>query len=77
MNHPPIAKKTYTEKAASLVPNFAARWHSFCKYFFTPEINNQRKQTETTTVYRNYPFTPYKKTSTYKKNPVKEVKSPH
>jgi hypothetical protein len=25
VNHPPIAKMTYTEKAASLVPNSAAR----------------------------------------------------
>ena len=28
MNHPPIAKMTYTEKAASLVPNSAARWRA-------------------------------------------------
>jgi hypothetical protein len=28
VNHPPIAKMTYTEKAASLVPNSAARWRA-------------------------------------------------
>ncbi len=28
MNHPPIAKMTYTEKAGSLVPNSAARWRA-------------------------------------------------
>jgi hypothetical protein len=43
---------------AKLVPNFAARWHLFCKYFFTPEINNQIKQTKATMIYRNYPVTP-------------------
>ena len=53
-----IAKKTYPIKIAKLVPNFAARWRSICKYFITPESNDQRKQTETTTIYRNYPFTP-------------------
>jgi hypothetical protein len=53
----PIAKKTYAEKAAKLVPNFAARWHSFCKYFFTPDINTQRKQINATKTYRDNPFT--------------------
>ncbi len=28
MNHPPIAKMTYTKKAASLGPNYAARWRA-------------------------------------------------
>ncbi len=71
------AKKTSKTKTATLVPNFASRWHSFCKYFLTPEINNQRIQTEATTVYRDNPFTPYRKTPTYKKNPVKSIKISH
>jgi hypothetical protein len=58
MSHPSVVKKTYTAGTASLVPNFAARWHLFCKYFFTPEINNKMKQTKAPMVYRNYPFTP-------------------
>jgi hypothetical protein len=28
-----IAKKTYPITIAKLVPNFAARWRSICKYF--------------------------------------------
>ena len=32
MNHPPIAKKTYAEKAASLVQNSAARWRAIQKH---------------------------------------------
>ncbi len=51
------AKKTYQTKAAQIVPVSAARWHSFCKYFFTPEINNQSRQTQATTVYIDNPFT--------------------
>jgi hypothetical protein len=43
---------------AKLVPDFAARWHLFCKYFYTPEINNKMIQTEATIVYRYHPFTP-------------------
>ncbi len=43
---PPTTWLTYGKedlysKSASLVPNFAARWHSFCKYFFTAKINNK------------------------------------
>jgi hypothetical protein len=34
---------TYTEKAASLVPNFAARWRAICKYFIISE-NKQPKR---------------------------------
>jgi hypothetical protein len=55
-----MAKRTSTAKTASLVPNSATRWHLFCKYFFTPEINNQMKQTKATIMYRNYPVTPLK-----------------
>jgi hypothetical protein len=53
-----MAKRTSTAKTANLVPVFAARWHAMYKYFFTPEINNQMKQTKGTMVYRNYPVTP-------------------
>jgi hypothetical protein len=41
--HPPIAKKTYTEKAASLVPNSAARWRAIQKH---PSKHNQRSNKE-------------------------------
>ncbi len=53
-----IMKKTYQIKTTKLVPVFAARWHLFCKYFVTPGINNQMKQTKATMVYRNCPVTP-------------------
>jgi hypothetical protein len=46
VNHPPIAKKTYTEKAANPVPNFAARWRSIRKYFIQSKESNQEKQCE-------------------------------
>jgi hypothetical protein len=39
VNHPPIAKKTYAEKAASLVQNSAARWRAIQKHL---RNNNQR-----------------------------------
>ncbi len=29
---------------AKVVPNFAARCHLFCEYFFTPDINNKMIQ---------------------------------
>jgi phage-related tail protein len=43
VNHPPIAKKTYTEKAASLVQNSAARWRAIQKHL---RNNNQRSNKE-------------------------------
>ncbi len=43
VNHPPIAKKTYTEKAASLVPNSAARWRAIGNILAN---NNQRSNKE-------------------------------
>ncbi len=67
-------KEDLYSKLASLVPNFAARWHLFCKYFFTPEINSKMKQTKATMIYRNYPFTPYKEDPNNKENPVRSDK---
>ncbi len=43
MNHPPITKKTYTEKAASLVLNSAARWRAIQNILVN---NNQRNNEE-------------------------------
>jgi hypothetical protein len=58
---PPQDQTLYSKEdisyIAKLVPNFAARWHSFGKYFFTPDVNNQRKQINATTTYRDNPFT--------------------
>jgi hypothetical protein len=50
-NTPPKIRLTYGKedlysKSASLVPAFTARWHSFCKYFFTAKSNNKMKQTK-------------------------------
>jgi len=56
VNHPPIAKMTYTEKAAKLVPNFAARWQLFRKYFPTPKSTIKHNKTLTTTVTDNTRF---------------------
>jgi hypothetical protein len=39
-------KEDLYSKFASLVPSFAARWHLFCNYFLTPEIDNKMKQTK-------------------------------
>ncbi len=72
-----MAKRTPTAKTESLVPNFAARWHSFCKYFFTLEINNQKKQTKhqqyikTTRLHSNRKFRPIRR------NQSKVMKSSH
>jgi hypothetical protein len=60
---PPTIQLTYGKedlysRSASLVPKFAARWHSFYEYFFTSEINNKMKQTKAPTVYKINPFTP-------------------
>jgi hypothetical protein len=41
------------QQICDLVPNFAARWHSFCKYFFTSEINNKMKQTKAPTYIKS------------------------
>ena len=43
MNHPPIAKKTYTEKAASLIQNSTARWRAIQTHL---KNNNQRSNKE-------------------------------
>ncbi len=55
---------------AKLVSDFAARWHLFYKYFYTPEIKNKMIQTEATIVYRYHPFKPKKEDPNYKENPV-------
>jgi len=38
--NPPIMKMTYQIKTAKLVPVFAARWRSICKYFINSDNNN-------------------------------------
>ena len=43
INHSSTAKKTYKTKTAELVPVFAARWRSICKFFITPEIKRPEK----------------------------------
>jgi hypothetical protein len=47
-----MAKEDLYSKYASVVPNFAARWHLFCKYFFTPEINNKILQQKQQFIYK-------------------------
>ncbi len=54
-----IGKEDLYSKSASLVPIFAARCHSFRKYFFTQETNNKMIQTATM-IYINNPFTSLK-----------------
>ncbi len=53
---PSIMKKTYQIKTAKLVPVFAARWHSICKYSSNsenrqittiPRKTNRSKKTDT------------------------------
>ncbi len=51
-------KNDLSHKKRGEVPNIAARWHSICKYSVTPEIKQPEERIETTTVYKNYPFTP-------------------
>jgi len=70
-----MAKRTSTANLQAQVPNFAARWHLFCNYLFTPEINNRMKQNKATWVYRNHPFTPQKEDPNYKENPVTSNKN--
>jgi hypothetical protein len=72
-----IAKKTYPTKIAKLVPNFAARWRSICKYFISSEnklpekqCKKQQQYIETTRLY------PRRRTQPTK-NQVKSIKISH
>jgi site-specific DNA-cytosine methylase len=56
-NVPAIRKKTYLINNRELVPNFAARWQLFRKYFPTPKSTFKRDRTLTTTVTKNTRFT--------------------
>ena len=70
MNHPPIAKMTYTEKAASRVPNFAARWCS--KRNISSILNKQPKTTmQDTTENERKHHTPIIKEKEFKPNKSK------
>jgi hypothetical protein len=72
-----IAKKTYPIKIAKLVPNFAARWRSICKYFTSSENKQPEKQSKKQQQYientRLYPRREPQPT----KDPVKIVKISH
>ena len=73
VNHPPIAKMTYTEKAASLVPNSAARWRAIQNI---QANNNQRSNKEKKYTKENTPrVRPRRKTPTQiYENSVKSIK---
>jgi hypothetical protein len=56
-----MAKRTSTANLQAQVPNFAARWHLFCNYFLTPEIDNKNETNQSNMGNRNHPFTAQKK----------------
>ncbi len=66
-----ICKEDLYSRSANLVPNFAARWHLFCKHFFTSKINHNTKQTKEPVVYKINPFTPQKEGPNNEEIPVK------
>jgi hypothetical protein len=70
-----MQRRPLQKKSASLVPNFAARWHSFCEYFLASEINIKMKQTTAPKVYIINPFTPLKEDSNNGKSRSKATKS--
>ncbi len=53
---------------AKLVPNFAARGHLFCKYFFTSKINHNTKEPKNQR-YINKPIYTLKRRSQQQENP--------
>jgi hypothetical protein len=53
-----IAKKTYPIKIAKLVPNFAARWRSICKYFISSENKRLEKTMQDTPTLQRKRHTP-------------------
>ncbi|MFN9981469.1 MAG: hypothetical protein ACK53Y_16210, partial [bacterium] len=53
-----ICKEDLYSRSASLVPNFAARWHLFCKHCFTTIIKPNTKQNKEPMVYKINPVTP-------------------
>ncbi len=71
-----MQNQTPTANLQALVPKFAARGQWFCKYFLTPASNSQLKQNSNNKYVRITRST-LKKTSTYKKNKSKLIKTPH
>jgi hypothetical protein len=70
-----ICKEDLYSRSASLVPNFAARWHLFCKHFFTSKINHNTKQTKEPTVQKITHLHLKKKVPTTRKSRSKATKS--
>jgi hypothetical protein len=74
MDHPPIAKMTYTEEAASLVPNSAARWRAVQNIL----ANNNQRSNEQKDYAKEYThrLRPRKKTPQHKstQNQLKVLK---
>ena len=64
-----IAKKTYPIKITKLVPNFATRWRSICKYFISSE--NKRSRKNDARYNNNIKKTPH--AYTQKENPKKDL----
>ncbi len=58
INHSSTAKKTYKTKPRSKFQFSPLDGAQYANISSPQKSNDQRKQTETTTVYRNYPFTP-------------------
>ena len=58
MNHPSIVMKTYKTKPRNQFQISPLDGAQYANNSSPQKSNDQRKQTKTTTVYRNYPFTP-------------------
>ena len=76
-NVPAIRKKTYLINNRELVPNFAARWQLFRKYFPTPKSTFKRDRTLTTTVTKNTRFTLKRRPQHTRKTKSIMIKTPH
>ena len=55
MNHP--QQRRHLIRSRNFSSKFRRKMALILQYFFTPETNNKKIQTEATIVYRNHPFT--------------------
>jgi hypothetical protein len=66
-------KKTYQIKAAELVPVFAARWRSICKYFINSENRQPEKRYKIQQQYEEKRHTPILREKEIYNNQVKTI----
>ena len=73
----PAIRKTYLINIRELVPNFAARWHLFCEYFFTQENQKQDIITKATIYIETTRLHLRKKIQTTRKSQPTVIKRPN